>query len=127
MALVLSKIRVSALLSQRVFIRPLSNLVNLLVGIISRPSSITCQIPPGTPELWPLNCSKTELAVSALKVEYILLPKMLSLLLNLPQIWRILCQFGTLVSLLYSFCEKSNVLQRFALLQLVFFSFCSFL
>jgi len=26
--------------------------------------------PPGTPELWPLNCPKTELAVSALKVEY---------------------------------------------------------
>jgi len=40
----------------------------MLVGIISRP--ITCQIPPGTPELWPLNCPKTELAVSALQVEY---------------------------------------------------------
>ena len=26
--------------------------------------------PPGTPELWPLNCPKTELAVSALQVEY---------------------------------------------------------
>jgi len=26
--------------------------------------------PPGTPELWPFNCSKTKLAVSALKVEY---------------------------------------------------------
>ena len=42
----------------------------MLVGIISRPSSITCQIPPGTHELWPLNCPKTELAVSALQVEY---------------------------------------------------------
>jgi len=40
-------------LSQRVFIRSLSNLVNMLVGIIFWPSSITCQIPPGTPELWP--------------------------------------------------------------------------
>ena len=36
--------------SQRVFIRSLLNLVNMLVGIISRPSSITCQIPLGTPE-----------------------------------------------------------------------------
>ena len=45
-------------LSQRVFIRPLSNLVNMLVGIISRPSSITCQIPLGTPKLQPLNCPK---------------------------------------------------------------------
>jgi len=57
-------------LSQRDFIQSLSNLVNMLVGIISRPSSITCQIPPGSPELWPLNCPKTELAVSALQVEY---------------------------------------------------------
>jgi len=56
-------------LSKRVFIRSLSNLVNMLVGIISRPSSITCQIYPDTPELWPLNCPKTELAVSALQVE----------------------------------------------------------
>ena len=42
----------------------------MLVGIISRPSSITSQIPPGTPELWPLNCPKTDLAVPALQVEY---------------------------------------------------------
>jgi len=28
------------------------------------------QNPPGTTELWPLNCPKTELAVSALPVEY---------------------------------------------------------
>jgi len=34
----------------------LSNLVNMLVDIISRPSSITSQTPSGTPELWPLNC-----------------------------------------------------------------------
>jgi len=40
------------------------------MGIIFRPSSITCQIPPGPPELWPVNCPKTELAVSALQVEY---------------------------------------------------------
>ena len=40
------------------------------MDIISRPSSITCQIPPGTSELWPLNCPKTKLAVSALQVEY---------------------------------------------------------
>ena len=37
---------------------------------MSRPSSISGQIPPGTPELWPFNCPKTELAVSALQVEY---------------------------------------------------------
>ena len=74
MALELSKMMVSAL-SQ--FIQSLSNLVNMLVGIfpfisliISWPSSITCQISPGTPELWPLHCPKTELAVSALQVEY---------------------------------------------------------
>jgi len=30
----------------------------MLVGILSWPSSITCQIPPGTPEKWPLNCPK---------------------------------------------------------------------
>jgi len=42
----------------------------MLVGIISGPSSITCQIPQGTPELWPLNYPKTELSVSALEVEY---------------------------------------------------------
>jgi len=42
----------------------------MLLGIISRPSFITSQIPPGTPELWPVNCLKTELAVSALQVEY---------------------------------------------------------
>jgi len=42
----------------------------MLVGIISRPSSITCQIPPGTPVVWPLDCPKTELAVSVLQVEY---------------------------------------------------------
>jgi len=45
-------------LSQRVFIRSLSNLVNMLVGIISRPSSLTYQIPLGSPELWPLNFPK---------------------------------------------------------------------
>jgi len=61
MALELSKIvqnKRFCSLSQRVFIQFLSNLVNMLVGIISRPSAITCQIPLGTPELWPLNCSK---------------------------------------------------------------------
>jgi len=43
--------------------------------------------PPGTPELWPLNCPKNELAVSALQMN-ILLPKIVSLTLNLPQIRR---------------------------------------
>jgi len=43
-------------LSQRVFIQCLSNLVNMLVGIISVQSYITCQIPLWTLELWPLNC-----------------------------------------------------------------------
>jgi len=42
-------------LSQRVFIRSLSNLVNMLVCTIPRPSSITSQIHSGTPELWPFN------------------------------------------------------------------------
>jgi len=36
------------------FRKSLSN----LVCIISRPSSITSQKTPGTPELWPLNCPK---------------------------------------------------------------------
>jgi len=54
-------------LSQRVFIRSLSNLVNMLVGIISRPSSITSQIHPGTPELWPLNCPKLGFPLSKSK------------------------------------------------------------
>ena len=54
-------------LSQRVFIRSLSNLVNMLVGIISRPRSITSQIPPGTPELWPLNCPKLGFPLSKSK------------------------------------------------------------
>jgi len=43
----------------------LSNFVNMLVGIISRPSSITSQIPQAL-----LNCPKTELEVSAHQVEY---------------------------------------------------------
>jgi len=77
-------------LSQRVFIRSLSNLVNILQGIISRPSSITSQIPPGTPELWPLNCPKTELVVSALQVEYPA-PKNVVITIELPQIRRAYC------------------------------------
>ena len=44
--------------------------MNILVGIISRQISIIYQIPPGTPEIWPLNCPKAELADSALQVEY---------------------------------------------------------
>ena len=43
---------------------------NMLVCIMSRLSSITSLIPPCTPELWPLNCPKTELAVSAHQVQY---------------------------------------------------------
>jgi len=63
----MSKIRVSALLSKRVFIQSLSYLVNMLMGIISLPSSITSQIPPGTPELWPLNCPKLGFPLSKAK------------------------------------------------------------
>jgi len=50
-------------------------------------STTFCFLPnrPGIPEMWSLNCPKTELAVSALQVEYHV-PKMLSLPLNLPQI-----------------------------------------
>ncbi len=95
----------------------------MLVGIISRPSFITSQFPPVTPELWPLNCPKllfplsksksfhpvfiklgeyvvcpkTELAVSALQVE------LFSLLRNFDDQHfdgRILCQFGALVKIL---------------------------
>ena len=54
----------------------------MLVGITSRPSSLTSQIPPGTPELWPLNCPKTELAVSALQVEYICFALSLTVISN---------------------------------------------
>jgi len=43
--------------------------------------------PPRHSWIWPLNCPKTELAVSALQVD-ILLPIILSLPLNLTQIWR---------------------------------------
>jgi len=39
----------------------------MLVGIISRPSSKTCQIPLGTPELWPLNCPKLGFPLSKSK------------------------------------------------------------
>ena len=39
----------------------------MLVGIISRPSSITSQIPSGTPELWPLNCPKLGIPLSKSK------------------------------------------------------------
>jgi len=58
--------RVSALLV-RVFIRSLSNLVNMLVCIMSRPSFITSQIPPDTPELWPFNCPKLGFPLSKSK------------------------------------------------------------
>jgi len=58
--------RVSALLV-RVFIRSLSNLVNMLVCKMSRPSFITSQIPPGTPELWPFNCPKLGFLLSKSK------------------------------------------------------------
>ena len=54
-------------LSQRVFIRSLSNLVNMLVCIMSWPSSITNQIPLGTPELWPFNCPKLGFPLSKSK------------------------------------------------------------
>jgi len=53
--------------SQRVFIRYLSNLVNMLVCIMSRPSSITSQISAGTPELWPFNCLKLRFLLSESK------------------------------------------------------------
>jgi len=54
-------------LSKRVFIRYLSNLVDMLVGIISRPSSITSQIPKCTPEVWPLKCPKLGFPLSKSK------------------------------------------------------------
>jgi len=57
-------------LSKIVFIPSVSNLVNMFVGIISQPRSITCQIPPGTPELWPLNCPKSGFLLSKSKSFY---------------------------------------------------------
>jgi len=39
----------------------------MLVDLISRPSSITSQIPPGTPELWPLSCPKLGFPLSKSK------------------------------------------------------------
>jgi len=54
-------------LSHGVFIRSLSNLVNMLVCIMSRPSFITSHIPPGTPELWPFNCPKIVFPLSKSK------------------------------------------------------------
>ena len=54
-------------LSQRFFVRSLSNLVNMLVGIISRPSAITSQIPTCTPKLWPMNCPKLGFTLSKSK------------------------------------------------------------
>jgi len=57
MALELFKIRVYAL-EVRVFIWSLSNLMNILVGIISQPSSITCQIPPRHSWIMALELSK---------------------------------------------------------------------
>jgi len=44
--------------------------------------------PPSTPELWPLNCPKTELVVSALQVKY---PAPKNVVIKIE------CQFGTLV------------------------------
>jgi len=41
--------------------------VNILVDILSRPSYITSQNPPGTPELWPLNCPKLGFTISKSK------------------------------------------------------------
>jgi len=86
---------------QRVFIRSLSNLVNMLVCIMSRPSSITSQIPPGTPELWPLNCPKTELAVSALQVEY-LAPKIVVITIEFTT--NMMNVFCVSLALLFSSC-----------------------
>jgi len=77
MALELTKIRVSSFSqNQRVFIWSLSNLVNMLVGITSQPSSTTCQIPQGTPELWPLNCPKLGFPLSDSKSFYPVLIKL---------------------------------------------------
>jgi len=57
-------------LSQRVFIRSSSNLVDMLVCIMSRPSSITSQIPPCSPDLWSLNCLKLGFTLSKAKCFY---------------------------------------------------------
>jgi len=45
-------------ISQTVFIRTLSNLVNMLVGIISWPSSITSQIPHALSGICRISCSQ---------------------------------------------------------------------
>jgi len=76
------------LFKSKVFIRSLSNLVNMLVGILSWPSSITCQIPPNG------ICSQSWISCSQKCCHYH---------------WnyykydrRILCQFGTLVRILWA-------------------------
>jgi len=84
MALELSKIRVSALLSRSVFVLSLSNLVNMLVGI-SQPSSITSQVPHALLNYGSWIVQKLN-KWYLLSKSNILLPKILSLPLNLPQI-----------------------------------------
>jgi len=69
----------------------------MLVGIISQPSSITCLIPPGTAELWPLNFPKTELAVSALQVQY---PASKNVVITIEFTTNILCFTNPLCSVL---------------------------
>jgi len=70
----------------------------MLVGIISLQSSLTSQIPPVTPELWPLNGPKTELAVCALQVEYPAPHNVITIIYHKYDRC-ILCQFGTLVGI----------------------------
>jgi len=48
----------------------------MLVGIISQQSSITSQIPPGTPELWPLNCPKLGFPLSKTKSFHLVVIKL---------------------------------------------------
>ena len=117
------------------FQKSLSNLVNMLVCIISRPSSITSQIHPGTPELWPLNCPKLGFPHAKAKSFCPALIKLGLWLLNWPKTelavsaqifcppkcchfhWiyhkydgRILCQFGTLVKSV--FCITQSIFQN---------------
>jgi len=55
----------------------------MIVGIISRPSSITSEIPPGTPELWPLNCQKLGFSLSKLKSFHPVLSNFVNMLVGI--------------------------------------------
>jgi len=127
-------------LSQRVFIRSWSNLVNMLVGIISWPSSKTSQIPSGTPELWPLNCPKLSKIMVLLSKSWVFIwswSNLVNMLVGIisrpssitcqsppgfPELWSLNCQRNW-ISGIYSPSWISNV---FIIIEFVFCILCQF-